>query len=325
MSVTVPVLPVTRHGRRKDAHADQSCRRRIHRQRRVRGHAAAPGRDGTASSGPSPRTGGDRERCVVAPAATVTEPPGTVAAAPLLLVSVTTAPPDGAALVSVTVPVLPALPVTAVGLTLTPSRAAAAGFTVSVAVLATPLYLAVMVTVVGTVTAALVVTANVAVVAPAATVTEPPGTVAAALLLVSVTTAPPVGAALPSVTVPVLPLPPVTAAGKTLTPTSRGFSVSVEFVDAPTHVAVMLACVGTVTTLVVTGNVALVAPAATVTEPETGTVAAPLLLLSVTTAPPDRRRAGERHRAGAVRRRRSGSRKGSASTNPAACSRREPD
>ena len=75
---------------------------------------------------------------VVAPAATVTET-GTVAALPLLLVSVTTAPPAGAALVSVTVPVLPALPVTAVGLTLTPSRAAAAGFTVSVAVLTTPL------------------------------------------------------------------------------------------------------------------------------------------------------------------------------------------
>ena len=106
------------------------------------------------------------------------------------------------------------------------------------------------------------------------------------MLLVSVTTAPPIGAALPSVTVPVLPLPPVTAAGKTLTPTSRGFSVSVEFVDAPRHVAVMVACVGTVTSLVVTANVAIVAPAATVTEPETGTVAAPLLLLSVTTAPP---------------------------------------
>src|SRR6185369_7398733 len=153
---------------------------------------------------------------VVAPAATVTVP-CTVAAAPLLLLSVTTAPPAGAALVSVTVPVLPALPVTAVGLTLTPSRAAAAGFTVSVAVLTTPLYVAVMVTSVGTVPP-MVVTGNVFVVAPAATVTET-GTVAAApLLLLSVTTAPPAGAALVSVTVPVLPALPVTAVGLTLTP-----------------------------------------------------------------------------------------------------------
>ncbi len=73
---------------------------------------------------------------VVAPAATVTEP-GTVAAA-LLLVNATTAPPAGAAALSVTVPVLFAPPGTAVGLTLTPTRAAG-GFTVSVAVLATPL------------------------------------------------------------------------------------------------------------------------------------------------------------------------------------------
>src|SRR5258708_3086462 len=100
-------------------------------------------------------------------------------------------------------------------------------------------------------------TVNVAVVAPAPTVTQV-CTVAAGLLLASVTIAPPTGAALPSVTVPVLPLPPppVTAAGKTLTLTSDGFSVSVEFVDAPRHVAVMVTAVGTVTdALVVTGNV----------------------------------------------------------------------
>src|SRR5205823_12479661 len=74
---------------------------------------------------------------LVAPAAAVTEA-GTVAALRLLLVSVTTAPPAGAAWPSVTVPVLPAPPVTAVGFTVTPFKAAG-GFTVSFTLLATPL------------------------------------------------------------------------------------------------------------------------------------------------------------------------------------------
>src|SRR5215475_5118186 len=143
-----------------------------------------------------------------------------------------------------------------------------------------------MVTAVGTVTAALVVTGNVFVVAPAATVTET-GTVAAALLLVSVTTAPPTGAALPSVTVPVLLTLPVTAVGFTLTPfkAAGGFSVIVEILDAPRDVAVMLTCVTVVTGFVVTGKLALVAPGATVTGAGTGT-AVGLPLVSVTTAPP---------------------------------------
>ena len=93
--------------------------------------------------------------------------------------------------------------------------------------------------------------------ASAGTVTEA-GTVAAlVLLLVSVTTSPPAGAVLPSVTVPVLPTGPVTAAGVTVKPTNGGFSVSVTIVDAPTHVAVMLACVATVTELVVTTKFSL--------------------------------------------------------------------
>src|SRR5947208_9537934 len=60
-----------------------------------------------------------------------------------------------------------------------------------------------------------VVTLNVAVVAPAATVTDPDaGTVATlGLLLVNATTAPPAGAAALSVTVPVLFAPPVSVAG----------------------------------------------------------------------------------------------------------------
>ena len=75
-----------------------------------------------------------------------------------------------------------------------------------------------------------VLTVNVAVVAPAATVTLA-GTVAVAVsLLESATTAPPAGAAALSVTVPVDPVPPVTLAGFTLTDatvTGTGFTVSV--------------------------------------------------------------------------------------------------
>ena len=67
---------------------------------------------------------------LVAPAATVTFA-GTVAAAVLLLPSVTTAPPAGAALLNVTVPVEEAPPVTAAGLTDTEETVGA--FTVSVA------------------------------------------------------------------------------------------------------------------------------------------------------------------------------------------------
>jgi hypothetical protein len=60
------------------------------------------------------------------------------------------------------------------------------------------------------------VTVNVAVVAPAATVTVA-GTVAAPVLLDSVTVIPPAGAALVSVTVPVDEAPPVTLAGLSAT------------------------------------------------------------------------------------------------------------
>jgi hypothetical protein len=69
-------------------------------------------------------------------AATVTDA-GTVAAALLLLVRVTTAPPAGAGPVSVTVPALFAPPVTEVGLAV--MAESAVGLTVSVAVLLTPL------------------------------------------------------------------------------------------------------------------------------------------------------------------------------------------
>jgi hypothetical protein len=90
------------------------------------------------------------------------------------------------------------------------------GVTVSPAVRVTPLWVADTVTDVEAATDD-VVMANVALVAPAATVTLA-GTVAAAvLLLVSDTAAPPEGAPLDSATVPVEFEPPVTLVGLTLT------------------------------------------------------------------------------------------------------------
>jgi hypothetical protein len=68
---------------------------------------------------------------------------------------------------------------------------------------------------------AVVVTVNVAVVAPAGTVTLA-GTVADALLLVSVTTVPPEGAGPFSVTVPVEEVPPFTLDGLRVNELSAG-------------------------------------------------------------------------------------------------------
>ena len=73
---------------------------------------------------------------VVAPAATVTDA-GTCAAAVLLELKLTTAPPVGAGPLSVTVPVEEVPPSTVPGLTLTLPSAAADAVTVSVAVLLT--------------------------------------------------------------------------------------------------------------------------------------------------------------------------------------------
>ena len=149
---------------------------------------------------------------LVAPAATVTLP-GTVAA-PLLLVSVTPIPPAGAADVNVTVACADVPPGTLAGLTETADNEAGGGggVTLSVAVFVAPPFTPVIVTGVDAPTA-VVVTLNVALVAPAATVTLAGAVTTAVLLLDSVTTAPPVGAALVNVAVPCDALPPTTLAG----------------------------------------------------------------------------------------------------------------
>ena len=164
----------------------------------------------------------------------------------------------------------------------------AAGFTVSVAVRVTPPAAAVIVTAVCAVTA-LVAVVNVAVVAPAATMTLA-GTVAAAFELVRVTTSPPVGAPLDRVTVPADEAPPTRLAGARATPVrlAGGLTVRVVVRLTPPKVAVSVTAVADATDVVVAENVALVAPAATLTL--AGTVTAGLLLARATVAPPVGRR-----------------------------------
>jgi hypothetical protein len=131
---------------------------------------------------------------------------------------------------------------------------------------------------------AVVVTVNVAVVAPTATVTLT-GTVADALLDASVTTKPPAGAAADNVTVPVLETPPATDVGFNVIDVSVGaVIVRLAVWELPDSVAVIVADAFAATAVVVTVNVAVVCPAATVTL--AGTVAAALLDASVTTRPP---------------------------------------
>src|SRR6266851_8662992 len=126
---------------------------------------------------------------------------------------------------------------------------------------------------------ALVVTVKVALVAPAGTVTPLAGTLADGSLLERETTPPPLGAGPLSVTVPVEGFPPATFAGLKVSEdrTGRGcgVTVSVAVCVPPPYDAEMVTEVEVTTGLVVTVNVALVAPAGTVT-PLAGTLAAAL-------------------------------------------------
>jgi hypothetical protein len=127
-------------------------------------------------------------------------------------------------------------------------------------------------------TTALVVTANCALVCPARTVTVA-GTCAAALSLAKVTESPPVAAGPVKVTVPMVPAPPVNVDNvKAAEATVGGFTVNVAVLATP-YVAVIVAGTDVPTAAVVTWNVAVDCPAATVTV--AGTAAAALLLASV--------------------------------------------
>lgn len=220
---------------------------------------------------------------VVAPDATVTLA-GTVAAAVLLLVSVTVLcdvePAAGTVKVTVPIELLP--PTTPVGLRLRDCTAAG-GVTVSATLRLLPLSVAEIFTTVGTKTARLV-TVKVFVVAPTVKVTLA-GTVAAAVLsLASVTVlcavVPAEGAF--NVIVPVaLVVPPTTLVRfRVRAVIKNGFTANVAVAD-PNNVAVMTELVAVLTTLDVTVNVAVVAPAATDTL--AGTVAAAVLPLDSVT------------------------------------------
>jgi hypothetical protein len=133
-----------------------------------------------------------------------------------------------------------------------------------------------------------VLTVNVALVLPAATVTLAGVVATLVLLLESVTTAPPEGAWPERVTVPWDVLPPLTLVGLSVSDERvtavAGVMVSVACCELPPSVAVMTTVARLVTVCVVTAKDAVVLPAGTVTL--AGAPAAPLLLESVTTAPP---------------------------------------
>ena len=194
---------------------------------------------------------------VVAPAGTVTLA-GTVPIVVELDASVTTAPPVGAARVSVTVPVTATPPVAAATLVVIVESAATGGVTVTVAVPLEPFVVAVIVTAVFAATVPAVIV-NVAVFDPAGTVTLT-GTVATPTLdELSVTTLPPTGAFVESATVPDVVAVDAILALATVTAVTFGPRIeSLDLTLTPFVTAEITALVSTLTKFVVTANVAVI-------------------------------------------------------------------
>ena len=219
-----------------------------------------------------------------APDATVTEA-GAVNTADAELVSATTAPPADAARDSVTVQAVLPFEERSVTEHATP-RTVCKGCSETVAVALVPFQAAVRVAVEGTVSVA-VEMLNRPVVAPADMVTDAGADNSADALFVNATTAPPAGEAEDKVTVQlVLVLDDNTAALQLNPVTDIGgcsdiVAVAVEPFSDPVKVAVWFA----VTVPVEILNVALTAPAATVTDAGADK-AGDALLLNVTAAPP---------------------------------------
>jgi hypothetical protein len=180
----------------------------------------------------------------VAPAGTVTFT-GTVAAVVLLDVSVTTAPPAGAADVNVTVPVLVTAPNMDDGLSVTAKSAAGGGVTVRLADVVLPFVAAEIETTVFVATVA-AVTVNVAAVCPAGTVTAAATVATAVFADASETTFPPVGAATFRVTVPVTCPADAMVEGESVRACTRGPRIpSVTFALTPFAVALRIAFAST--------------------------------------------------------------------------------
>ena len=212
--------------------------------------------------------------------------PGTVTVAGTLtsgfaLINVTTIPPAGAGDCSVTIPEVFRPPVTLAGVNVT-DRMTGAAIT-SVPDFVTP-FTAARIDALILARTGRVVTVTDAFIAPAGIVTLA-GTVASAMDELSATTTPPAGAGASMVIVAVDDFPPATDVGESVTDTGAGpRTVSDVVTVTPLLVALSVAMAFVVMGVVVTGKVAVVAPATTVTL--AGTVADARLDAKSTTLPP---------------------------------------